>query len=259
MRVVYVISSNDYTPISLGDKYLYQEYDKVTSFIKRNFDSAYHHILAKPVLENGAIQWLANTDDVLGRMGDLDADVQTALKKQYWELKKRLDDEVSALESSSNSERNKWGQILRQIFDDENNVILTNGSFWCLMWGWKFKNKKENYYAPAFAPSAPPVSPDPEESNFDQPEEEPFEEIFNVPPVPPTGGISTTQKWSFWYWLKRSLRLFVYRFWGLMLLILIVLFLWCLASKCQRSECEEIDMLSQELDSLNSAIDERCN
>jgi len=142
MGVVYVLNSSDYSPISIGDKYLYQEYDKVASFLKRNFESSIHSILAKPVLANGAIQWHAEVDVPLTRIGDLSADIQVRIKKRYWKIKEELEKEVYILENSNNAEKKKWGSILRQIFDDENNVLLTDGDFWCLMWGWKFKNKK---------------------------------------------------------------------------------------------------------------------
>ena len=253
MGVVYVLNSSDYSPISIGDKYLYQEYDKVASFLKRNFESSIHSILAKPVLANGAIQWHAEVDVPLTRIGDLSADIQVRIKKRYWKIKEELEKEVYILENSNNAEKKKWGSILRQIFDDENNVLLTDGDFWCLMWGWKFKNKKENYLPPEFL--ADPVPAPAPEPLVEEPQQE--EEVIPLPQEP-VQELYPKRKSSFWYGLKRLLRNFVYRFWGLLMLILLVLFLWCLFQKCTREECAEVDALNKELDALNAQINDRC-
>jgi hypothetical protein len=270
MGLVYVINASDYDPISFGDNYLYHQYDKISSFLLKNYGREYQEILAKPVLNNGMVNWHANHDMQLSRIGDLNQDTQLQIKKRYWELKNRLDKDIDDLEYSSLPEKKKWGAMLRQVFDDSNNMILSDGDFWCLLWGWKFKNKTENYLAPEFLNPDPIIieTPEPEETpkqeeivEEDEPvsiQEVEIEEIQT--PIDTVSGttISKVKRNNFWYKLKRFLRNFVYRYWGLLFFILLVLFIFCLFQKCTRVDCPEIHELNEQLDALNEEINNRC-
>lgn len=268
MGLVYVINASDYEPISFGDNYLYHQYDRISSFLLRNYGKEYQDILSKPVLSNGVINWHARHDMQLSRIGDLNQDTQVSIKKQYWELKNRLDQDIDDLEYSSLSEKKKWGSILRQVFDDENNMILSDGNFWCLLWGWRFKNKTENYLPPNFISSGGTVGgPTKDETELEgagSPDLPGDTEELKMEEIPPGVGTnvnsaqSSKTKVSFWYKLKRFFRNFVYRFWGLLFFILLVLFIFCLVQKCTKEDCPEIKELNEQLDSLNQEINERC-
>jgi hypothetical protein len=270
MGLVYALNAGDYEPISHGDNYLYHQYDKIASFLLKNYGQEYQQILAKPVLSNGVVNWHANYDFELSRIGDLSHDIQVKIKRLYWELKNRLDQDIDQLEYSSLPEKKKWGLMLRQVFDDENNVILSDGNFWCLLWGWKFKNKSENYLPPEF------ITPEPAEVQKEEvvfvPLKESETEISNIQmensipeeiPVPiadTTIRANQKQKKSyFWHRLKRFFRNFVYQYWGLLLFILLVLFIFCLVQKCTREDCPDIKELNQQLDELNKEISNRCS
>ncbi len=270
MGLVYAINAGEYVPISFGDNYLYHQNDKIASFLLKNYGQEYKQILAKPVLSNGIVNWHANYDMELSRIGDLNQETQVRIKKLYWELKTRLDKDIDDLEYSSLPEKKKWGSMLRQVFDDENNVILSDGNFWCLLWGWKFKNKTENYLPPEF------LNPDAIIIETTEPEETPeLEEIVEEhEPVsiqdveieevqtPIDSGSNTTiskvKRNNFWYKLKRFFRNFVYRYWGLLFFILLVLFIFCLVQKCTSTNCPEIQELNEQLDALNEEINNRC-
>ena len=269
MGLVYVINASDYEPISFGDNYLYHQYDKISSFLLKNYGKEYQVILSKPVLNNGVVNWHANHDMQLSRIGDLNQDTQLTIKRRYWELKNRLDQDIDELEYSSLPEKKKWGAMLRQVFDDENNMILTDGNFWCLLWGWKFKNKTENYLPPDFiAPE--PTEPEPtiqetipiETESPDLPMQTPIEEIEmeDIPVLPVTDSLESKakNKPGFWYKVKRFFRNFVYRYWGLLLLILLVLLIFCIVQKCTREDCPEVKELNEQLDALNEEISNRC-
>jgi hypothetical protein len=270
MGLVYVINASDYEPISFGDNYLYHQYDKISSFLLKNYGKEYQEILAKPVLNNGVVNWHANHDMQLSRIGDLNQDTQLPIKKQYWDLKKRLDQDIEELEYSSLPEKKKWGAMLRQVFDDENNMILSDGNFWCLLWGWKFKNKTENYLPPDFIAPEPTAPEPPIEETVplttevpELPQQSPVEvvEMEDIP-APIVANVNQAgaqkKKVSFWHRIKRFFRNFVYRYWGLLFFILLVLFIFCLVQKCTREECPEVKELNEQLDMLNEEISNRC-
>ncbi len=269
MGLIYVINSSEFEPISFGDNYLYHQYDKIASFLLKNYGQEYQQILAKPVLNNGIVNWHANYDMQLSRIGDLSQDTQVKIKKIYWELKSRLDKDIEDLEYSSLPEKKKWGSMLRQVFDDENNIILSDGEFWCLLWGWKFRNKTENYLPPEFAspntsapvitesaPNIPaiPAAPAPLPAEVVQLNDvpKPLNNTINA-------GNNKIKGSHFWYKIKRFLRNFVYRYWGLLLLILLLLILFCLFKNLTMKDCPEFNELNDQLDSLNVEIKKRCS
>lgn len=265
MGLVYVLNANDYEPISFGDNYLYHQYDKVSSFLLRNYGKKYQQILAKPVLSGGVVNWHANFDSELSRIGDLNQETQNKILRSYWELKDKLDQDIEDLEYSNLPEKKKWGSILRQIFDDENNVILTSGDFWCLLWGWRFKNKSENYRPPEFENQIVPVFDTITESN--EPLEKQVQEIQDLQEVEEIEKITIpsdirdipeNKKNHFWYRIKRFFRNFVYRYWGLLLFILLILFIFCFVQKCSNSKCDEEEQIENNLIELNDKINNRC-
>ncbi len=262
MNSVYVINASDYRPISLGDAYLYQQYDRIASFLGTNYGQEYVRLLAKPVIINNQINWHTDYDQPLSRIGDLSPEIQNKIKTEYWKAKNKLDKDIEELEYSRAPEKQNWGNILKQIFNDENNVILTDGNYWCLLWGWKFMNKKENYLPPVFEKTETEIEEVPSEDVNPVPVQEPDieEEIIEPEPIPTNNVINAVKprKKSFWYGIKRGLRNFVYRYWGLLFFILFCLLMFCLMQHCSREECPEIYELNNQLDSLNSEINARC-
>jgi hypothetical protein len=269
--LIYSLNSSDYEPISFGDNYLYLQYDKIFSFLLRNYQESYRNILAKPVLNNGVIQWYAEHNQELSRIGDLSESVQKNIKRQYWNLKELLNTDIEELESSKNEEKRKWGNMLRQVFDDENNIILTDGKFWCLLWGWKFKNKTENFLAPEFFNPEPEtslqkVNNDLEISSVDSLEDKPqiedavYEDVDLKKPEVEQQVNKPIEKPKnlFWYKIKRFFRNFVYRYWGLMLLFLLLLFIFCLFQKCNRRECKPAYEIEQKLNEIENKVKDRC-
>jgi hypothetical protein len=269
MGLIYVINSSEFEPISFGDNYLYHQYDKIASFLLKNYGQEYQQILAKPVLNNGVVNWHANYDMQLSRIGDLSQDKQVRIKKAYWELKNRLNQDIDDLEYSSLPEKKKWGSMLRQVFDDENNIILSDGEFWCLLWGWKFRNKTENYLPPEFASpnlSAPVVTESVPNIPYIPSVPSPLVTEVTQPITPPsplkntiTPNNGKIKGSHFWYKVKRFFRNFVYRYWGLLLLILLLLILFCLFKNLTTKDCPEFNELNNQLDSLNNEIKNRCS
>jgi len=263
---LFALQLNEYQPISVGDGYLYQYYDKIISY-SRNVDNKYSHLLAKPILNNGIIEWHGAGSESFSRIGDRSKEEQERIKRQYWDFKSKIDVEILDLKESLNPEKQKWGTLLSQVFDDENNVIITDGRMWSLLWGWKFRNKVENYLAPVFdAPGKVPETPEIETASSN-PSPAPAAEtnqIFDVQEekVPLVSNVvperNNRVRPGFWFRVKRFLRLFVYRFWGLMSFILMLMFLFCLLQKCTNSDCPPDSTLNNKLNELERKVRDCC-
>ena len=271
MIIVYKIETNKYDPISYGTNYLYNEFDRIQSFLIKQNAERYKNILAKPVLTNGSVHWYANFNQSFSRINELSADAQVSIKKQYWEFRQNLDKEIQQLSQSRETEKQNWGGLLKEVFNEDDNVILSDGTDWCLLWGWKFRNTQENYLSPEFMPKtvaqestntasiintssnagltplAIPVSRDPKEVN-----DMANSTVNAVKRVKPT----------FWDRVKRFLRTLVYQLWGLMFLIMFILFLMCLFKTCNNKRmeerCKELEKNNKSLLELQKKVQEKC-
>ncbi len=271
MNLVYTTDVKSFDTISVGSNYLYQQYEKVQSFLHQNYKGEYSKILAKPVLTNETVQWYAGFDGSLSRLSDLSKNTQDTVLTKYWETIYKLRDEIGRLSKSSEKEKQNWSEILSEVFNENNNIILSDGNDWCLLWGWKYSNGRENYLPPNFIVPVP-VDGLEQGANEEEPEkveETPVEQpvIPVVPPVMDTedngdaGNADDEQgkkKSHFWYRVKRFFRNFVYRYWGLLLLIMMILLFLCLCKRCNRDKCNETQDLKQRLIELENKARERC-
>jgi len=269
MTVVHSIDTSKYDPISHGSNYLYNQFDRIQSFlIKQNADR-YRNVLAKPVLTNGQVLWYANFDQPFSRLTELSEEKQINIKAKYWEVRQHIDAEIQQLSLSKDVEKRNWASLLKDVFNEDDNVILSDGENWCLLWGWKFRNLRENYLSPEFMPKPLPLAPlvdraQPRTSGQGVAASSltPLVDDGRVPIVPVTRAAASIKKTRFWDRLKRFLRRLVYRLWGLMLLIMFILFLACLFKTCQnrrmRESCQEMDQLNKKLIDLDKKVQDRC-
>jgi hypothetical protein len=271
MNVIYTIDTTTYEPISFGSMYLYNQYDKIQSFLLKNYQNKYKDILAKPILSGGQVIWYGHFNDPMSRLSDLTEEVQTTIKTAYWSTKLDITKDIDLLIASRDTEKKNWGQLLKEVFNDDNNVILSNGSAWCLLWGWKFKTKQENYLSPEFMPRlmAEPPIPAPYTADtgvVDQEaiDQEPFIEPEPIPvdtasPPPENRRVSV----SIWTRIKHFLRWFAYRFWGFLLLILLILFIACMIKTCAKNQqlenCNRLDSLNRSLQDVQKKAEQRCD
>jgi hypothetical protein len=270
MTIIYKIDTAKYDPISYGTNYLYNEFDRIQSFLIKLNTERYKNILAKPVLANGSVQWYANFNQPFSRINELSADAQVSIKAKYWAFRQYIDNEIQQLSQSREIEKQNWGGLLKEVFNEDDNVILSDGSDWCLLWGWKFRNTQENYLSPEFMPK--PVMQDVNTALGNTPvgnkstplavpiaiatsENNPSDVISKAP-------LAKSAKPSLWARIKRFLRTTVYRLWGLMFLIMFILFLMCLFKTCHnkrmQERCIELEKNNRSLLELQKKVQEKC-
>ena len=277
MILIYTLSTETFDPISFGTDYLYNQHERIHGFLLNNYKIKYRDILAKPSLSGNVVNWYGNFTTPLTRLNEFPEDIQDKIKTEYWEVVNDIKIKIDELAQSRDSERRNWAKLLNEVFDSDNNILLSDGIKWCLLWGWKFKNAQQNYQGPIFLPVNNPSNTEvsthiePEAQDSQEPEiiEEftPFEEVKIVDEIPlePTAVdeivddsffIGPTVKPSLWDKIKRILRRFVYRFWGLLLLIILVLFISCICRKCCAGS--GINDANAKLLELENRIKEKC-
>jgi hypothetical protein len=272
---IYSINTDSFEPVSFEKSYLYNQYDKIQSFLIKNYGIKFKDVLAKPIITDQQVVWHGNFSNTMNRISDFDEEVQNQIKEEYWTLLTFLKDEINKLSLAKDPEKKSWGNLLREVFNDENNIILTDGTLWCLLWGWKFRNNAENYLPPVFkdnilknssanqgesARSIPIISNAPIKDNnstsLNTNEEEEQNEETNS-----DNDTKKPKKEGFWLSFIHALRRFVYRYWGLLFLIMFLLLMSCLFKGCGSNNCNNcnnIDSLNSKILELQKKVADRC-
>jgi hypothetical protein len=282
MNLVHTLQTADHEPLSHAGRYLYEYHGQLESFLRRKYGARYENLLARPdLIGQRAVQWFSALNPPLTRLADLREEKRVAMKRSYWEARADIDRDIAELEQSREKDRRDWGALMRAVFNDENNIILSNGKEWCLLWGWTFRNR-ENYLAPEFMvpPAAPAGDQESDPSNEQgppptadpaaQPEEmgpptgqgseapQATRAIIAQLPVDDAGTLDDSPNGP----REGGIGDFMARAWRWMLLVLVLLYLACMLKCCARrnaeAECVRMDRLHERVDSIEQRVQENC-
>jgi hypothetical protein len=179
MNKIFELSTKRYEPISIGSSYLFEQHHAIVSFLKSKLDSYYINKLSSPKLieRDEIVEWYANSSGTFSTIDSLSEEQQIEIKKKYWELKFKINEIIQSLSNSSKgSEANQWIEILNATFSENDNLLLSNGEDFFIIWGWKFNSGVANYLEPQFLPNTTTIVENPlasddnaldSENNFD--------------------------------------------------------------------------------------------
>ena len=266
MNLIYTTYTDQFHPVSFTDNYLYENYQRVVAFLKTRIKSDEFRSFAKPVLVDNRIDWYADAHGTMISIVEHSAEHQKKVEESYVSLRRKIHQIIHQLKSQTDQENVVWANLLETIFNTEDNLLVSNGNDWALIWGWKFRNTL-HYVTPNFfeEPDDNPVNKESEiiptiiDTVPTAPQEELKEDIpedelkFAAP-----AEVKIKPKLSFWERIKRFLRWITYRFWGLMLMILFVLLVCCLCRKCSSSKEKCPNSIEKELDRLDQRVKDRC-
>lgn len=292
MNLIYSTDTKEFSPISHGDSYLYEKYFRVFSFLKTKLKEHEINRLAQPIVKGTNVDWHGNYMNKMSSLSNFDPSIQKNIESSYIELLSKTKKIAKELLSSGDGEKMAWGKLINETFDTENNILITDGNEWAIIWGWEFRNKlnfansdfiSDQYVEPTHSTpvntepdssdqlNVPPTAFVPvedehkiEETHFTKTEEEivtSIEEEEVVPPPTVTPPIVTKTRLSFWQHIKRFFRWLAYRFWGLMMLIIYTLLIICLCKKCQHDDkdCSQYQKIERDLKYLEGRVKERCD
>jgi hypothetical protein len=155
MIKLYQLSTKEYEPISQGSKYLFEQYDAIFSFLKLKIENRFLDMLAKPILneKNEIVEWHANFSKDFFLVNTFNEEKQIELKQRYWELKFEIEDLISSLSKSKNGgDIDLWIEKLTAVFNEDNNLVLSNGVDCIILWGWRFNAASSNFLETEFLP-----------------------------------------------------------------------------------------------------------
>ena len=273
MRNIFSISTKEFQPISFGGNYLHNNYENLVSFLKIKFKNEKQR-LSKPIQKDEkSFDFFGNFKKPLKRISTYDSSIQDEILVSYNEYLEKVGALSKRLIRSDNKDEQDWGEILKCVFNRDDNIVISDGHDWILVWGWSFRNKEENYIPLTTIPEKPeeintesittgtlitPLSVQEELAPEENPAEEVKEEAIEEQPIEN----SKKSKVGFFGYIKRFFRWISYRFWGLMMLILYTLLVLCICRYCCKRECPdnclELKETEQELIKIKERLNERC-
>ncbi len=226
------LSTKNYEPISHEDIYLYNQYDFINSFIKRNFNSRFHNLLAKPNLKSNEVNWFTNQEGIFRRISEINQQEKIRFLKMYWDFKNQIDVKIDELKQAKNKDKKNWAIILENVFNEDYNIIFTNKTDIIILWGWKFSNKGENFYPI----EQPKKSIEQTETNTGE-ETQINDQSEKIKPVVKEvkQNLEIKKKTTWWKKLLNKLWFFLKKYWWLILAIVILFLLASQIKSCNSS------------------------
>jgi len=264
MNLIYTTYTDQFQPVSFADNYLYENYQRVAAFLKSRIKSDDFKAFAKPVLLNNRIDWFSDASGLMKPISEFNEAHQKEIEEKYVSLRRNIYRITSQLKNHPDQENTIWGKLIDAIFNTEDNLLVSNGTDWAVIWGWKFRNVL-HFITPNFFEES---APQPEKNEPTVEISVPTQTIEISPdstvqedeltPNPKYVDPKTKVRLSFWERIKRFLRWLTYRFWGLLLLILAIMLICCICRKCSNRDDKCPNTIEKELDRLNQRIKDRC-
>jgi hypothetical protein len=291
MNQLFTINSSNYKPISFRERYFYDYYDIVHSFLRSKLSAEEIERLLKPMLATeGNIHWYGVQEGEFTRITEADPDISNAVKAEFNSFIAKAQELGNVLKSKRDSDNLEWGNLITELFRHERIILINNRhGEWAMLWGWDFMSNNENRL-PTLEPSRKPkqIIEEQEKEELIKEETNPSSSTnhngANIPPImhdpelmdddesiieeveaEPTGKetIVYRERMGCLGRIRHWLRWISYRFWGLFWLLIYTLFIIWLCRYCDRPNCdaycEKLKKTKKELMDLERRVRERCD
>ena len=288
MNLIFTTENSKYSPVSHGATYLYNNYNLIQSFLRTQLNSSELNRLTQPVKNGDVVEWYGDFPEKMQPLGSFSEVHQKQVEQEYLTFLQKIKNITSGLTTNVDPEKQAWGKLIKDTFNIENNMLISDGNNWAVIWGWEFRNELHFTKSSFESDLVSTVGPIPEVENIDKGTQtsQPIQDdsmhltpdfdndikvqggaesiIEDVPEdqIPEKQNIIAPQKikLTFWQYIKRFFRWLAYRFWGLMLLIVYTLLIIFLTKQCSKSaDCSDFQKVERELKYLEGRIKERCN
>ena len=258
MNLLYSINSTNYKPISFRERYFYDYYEIINSFLKTKLNAKDNNRLLKPMLNgDGNINWYGDYSGDFKRLTEWDPQIINKVKLEFEQFILATQELAKSLKNKQDDDNKAWGDLISDLFQHDCNILINNDQGeWGILWGWDFMTNGENKLPELERFVAPIPSPDPIPSPIPIPvpsPEEPEEEEKEV----------LKQRMGCFGRIKHFLRWVSYRFWALFWLIIYTLLIIWLCRHCDRPNCdaycEKLKKTKEELKHLEERVRERCD
>ncbi|GEM55967.1 hypothetical protein B0A58_12910 [Flavobacterium branchiophilum NBRC 15030 = ATCC 35035] len=140
------IPTEKFKPLSHDKEYLFNLYEKIANFLAINFENGKNHKnkIAKPVRNSNDTDFYAPFPN-LKPIEEIENN--DSIVNDYWNFIEVVNQKIELLKQAKDENHKDWAKILTEVFNDQNNIIFSNGIEFCIVWGWQFENR--NNYKPS--------------------------------------------------------------------------------------------------------------
>jgi hypothetical protein len=147
MNPFFTSSINEFELVSNHINYMIEQYPQIRQFLKSNFSSEFHQLLAKPEKSGHAINWYTELTGEFKRIEDFPMSVRSNLINTYNARKHEVEATCAILNQSDDFDKQIWANILKSAFNPDHLFLFSNGKEILLVWGIK-TNKQLDYLVP---------------------------------------------------------------------------------------------------------------
>ena len=292
MNLLFSINSANYKPISFRERYFYDYYEIVESFLTQKLAIEDKNRLLKPMLNDGGkINWYGNYEGEFKRLNDFDVKIADKVKLEFNDFIKRTSDLSDRLKYKQDVDNIEWGDLISNLFQHERIILITNNlGDWGILWGWDFMSNNENKLPQLEPTYKPEVTETTSHEDADVITSAPLHNVLNNSATIESNLFASEEKivteetkeaipieivternsknysgnrLGFFGTIKRWLRWISYRFWALFWLIIYTLLIIWLCRYCDRPNCdaycEKLRKTKKELIDLEERVRERCD
>ncbi len=281
MTHVFTLNSTDYVPISFKDRYLFDTYDIITSYLKTKMSLDDLRRLLKPSLTQGRqIKWYGAFDTELARLSELPLPVADRIKGEFHKFLQKTNAVASPLLTSRDVDSKEWGILISELFQAEKIILIgSKDGQWAMLWGWDFRNREENRLPVISFPKEEVIELRNEEKPVETVVTSQSEKIDQPAPkrvdyseavkaertqiAPEVVSKSLAHNIGCLGRIVRLLRWISYRFWALFWLIMYTLIVMLLTRHFSKTECDDcckqLQKTREELEIIDQRIRDRCD
>jgi hypothetical protein len=145
MKSIYSIPYNKYQAVSYKTDFLFEKYDAIISLLTRlNLKQDDLKRICKPnQVSQDKVEWQGDFTDSMKPLSDFDNNLREKFEKEYSNWWKIIHSKANQLKTSGELDSKQWGELIIEAFKEETNIIISNGTEWAVIWGWKFNNHFE--------------------------------------------------------------------------------------------------------------------
>jgi hypothetical protein len=297
MNLLFSINSSNYKPISFRERYFYDFYEIVDSFLASKLDVEDKNRLLKPMIAaGGQINWYGNYEGVFKRLSECEPNIAEKVKSELNAFIEKTVELSTSLKNKRDADNAEWGNLIANLFQHDRIILIANdNSDWAILWGWDFMSNNENKLpkleptyksetkievepsvdeqvvnkdntiesVTTFAQKIKSKDADSSQKPKEVWQDEIRQEVEDEPLFVADPKVNYSERIGCLGRIKRLLRWISYRFWALFWLIIYTLLIIWLCRYCDRPNCDEycekLKKTKEELKDLEERVRERCD
>jgi subtilisin family serine protease len=143
MNPIHKVNTRVHSPIVFLGDFLINRSQMVDAFVQKQLSLPYNIELARCVLSNQIASFYQTSNLSYRSLDSYTANEKRQILEKYNSLVYEVQDLCASFQEDSSSSKREWAEILRLVFNPENNLIYFSEERFLVLWGFAFFNSAE--------------------------------------------------------------------------------------------------------------------